>query len=867
MADLEYSASLNDDEVIRALRNIDRNIDKMANDGQQAFENVAKSSSSSGAKIGVMAGVVSSLTTEFINLGKQAVQTLVSIGQQSIDTAVEFDTLKSRLFGIFDGSQAEADEAFNFIQDRSRKLGIDLGELAGAFLPKTESLDQFERVAKVATALARSDPEQGAIGARIALIEALSGTFTSLQRRFEIPKSDIDRIKAAFDEKGIEGFLSTLEDVLAKSGKGFDDLSDTAQASFDRIEVKAKQGLGEIGATALPEIQRQLDNLGSILDERGDDFQLIANAVGDVIANIVEFVGTIGSDFLANLDEEQVIAIVNDFNALVDSAQDFVEIISGAELPQALLDQTQQLVSDLRTAFDTINSLTAQARAENARNEAERKVILEAAQQDIKGAGFSEDSTAFKALSKLSEEALGIPGFTELEQKLAGIVGNEEAGSAAVRAKAEGEKAYQAELNRTNQILENTRKEQEERRKEQQQRAADQKKPGATGAADPLLAARQEEAAQEARIAEAEAAAEKIAEIEGELQEEISKILIDSSRDRLKIIRDDSFKRVDLERKNKEKIEDILRDFNRDAGKQDRARAKKLADIDLELADKRIDAEKDFQDEIDSIRNRFAIDQEEAARKRDAIGFLRLQRQQQEAVQEAEKGRRDDVEKAVSDAKRKREELKTQQQFENEEARIGLEEKLEDQRIAFQRELDEQEIAKNRKLTVQNLEEQQRLQDARDANAKKLEEFKASLDAEVAALLEAEKTKTAILEEETEKRKEILRGGTVDPRRQQSSRARNRQLAATGPQASFQSGGFAGAGQAVTVHPPETFIPSRSGTIVPMARNFVPQQAVASVDNSRNLNQQLGILDPSSITPTMIAIARQVVLQVQSEIE
>jgi len=109
MATIQHQVTLDDKQYLAALQRIDKNIDKIASDGAKAFDSVQKSANLSGVQIGAIAGIVSSLTTAFIQMGQQAVDALIDIGEKSIETALEIDTLKARLRGIFDGSQEAAE--------------------------------------------------------------------------------------------------------------------------------------------------------------------------------------------------------------------------------------------------------------------------------------------------------------------------------------------------------------------------------------------------------------------------------------------------------------------------------------------------------------------------------------------------------------------------------------------------------------------------------------------------------------------------------------------------------------------------------------------------------------------------------------
>lgn len=857
MAKIIDQAILDDREYLRSLKNIDANIQKMSTSASKGFGGIDNTAKTSGAQIGAVAGVVASLTTEFINLGKAALSNLVNISKQATATALEFDTVRTRLLGIFDGSEEAADTAFNFIRDRSKALGIDLGQLAGAFLPKTESLQQFERVAKIATALAASDPEQGAIGARIALIEALSGTFTSLQRRFEIPKEDIDRLKEAFDTEGMEGFLTELEKVLKESGKDFDTLANTAQSSINRVGQSIQEKLGQSGAPIVEALQRQFDDLGAVLEDRDADFTEIANRIGEVAANVVDFIGTNLVDFLANLDKEQVLEIVDGFQSMADSAFDLVEILGTLEWPDTFLSGLETTVKKLDEALTTATKLSGLAKAEIARQKAEQAEV-----DKLAATGFIGKATEATLASTPLGIATAIPGGKELlegafdfgQRQGIKLFGDEEIQAQIATA---GEKAYQDALLETVAILEETDKAESERATAREERA----KRAATSnedLANALLQQRQDAAAAAQALDEYETALEKVNEqqikLETELEQEASDLLLSAERKRLDALQDFANKRVDQARKSRQQLENIELDLDRDLEDIDRAQARKEIDIDKEQADKRLEIELDYQRELADIRNRFAFDLEEAAQRRDAVTFLRLQRQQQEEIQQAQTGRDRDIDDARTEGERKREELRIQQGYEEEDARLSYERKLEDRRIADERERNEITIAEQRKNEEINTWQQRQLDDLNTSYQRKQEALAASLAAELEIIRAYEQQKTAIVLEEAERRAEIARQANETRRSQdRDQQARTDELINQGRTviAGRASGGPVSAGNPYLVgeRGPELFVPTTSGSIVPstmMMPTLPSRSVIQNIDNSRSASLG-GLVDPGGL--------------------
>lgn len=210
--DYQLSSNLDDSQVLEAIKRIDRNIDQMANRGDKAFRSIGDGAEQSGFKIGAVSGITQEITRRLIEMGRAGVEAFKELVQEAVQTAQANETIRASLVGIFDGSTEQAEAAFGKIRELSRKLGVDLTEIAPAFLPKVEDFAQFEEVAKLVAGLSNLDPTAGASGARRALQEALSGNLVSIQGIFEL---DTKPIKRAQEELGnLEGLIVGLGEVL-----------------------------------------------------------------------------------------------------------------------------------------------------------------------------------------------------------------------------------------------------------------------------------------------------------------------------------------------------------------------------------------------------------------------------------------------------------------------------------------------------------------------------------------------------------------------------------------------------------------------------------------------------------------------------
>lgn len=894
MADLEYKATLDVNQIIANLRQIDNaaertrkemeeDFSKAGKAGVDAFNKVEKAAQSTtektssgfdknATKIGVVSGVTNALTNEFIKLGHEAVRVLEGIVSRSVETAIQIDTLKARLGGIFDGSKEAADEAFTFIQDKSKELGIDLSELAGAFLPKTESLAQFERVAKIATALARSDPEQGAIGARIALIEALSGTFTSLQRRFEIPKEDIDRIKEAFDKEGIEGFLTTLETVLKESGKSFEDLANTAQTSFDKLSIAGQQLGGRLGVPIVDALEEASNKILSFLNENENDLIVFTDTIGRAIADVVSFISSID---LGQFDTRQLIEfgdyifrVVNAVELAIQQFQLLYNSISPLTNVFGSLGFTGVTLTDVFTNIDDALVTASQILALATASFEALKAALDAVI-----APFESLITAIDALNRgdVSTAAAALTqAYDELQVALYDTSIVQNAFNKSIQ-------ESQASFNAYDEAVSNNKTKQDELRDSLQQQSD-----AGTDAADAILAKAQadRQAAEDAeKLKEAQDKVNKaMADAQKDFNRKLEDIDKNFERKRLDIAIEFAQKREDAAEKNLEKLEDIRRKYSQDVqdaetdlNREEEDIARKFGqerlDLEKETRQKRLDIEKDYRRSLQDIQSQFLLDADEAEKNRDAIAFLRAVKERDTKVQEAQTNRQREIEDARTTQEQKREELRIQQERELEEARLANERKLEDLRLSLSRQIEEQNIAYARELEdlqeqeTRKLEETQRarerdIEDAKLAYARKLEDLQESLAEELTTLKEG----NALLEEEAKRHNEAMQ-------QEESSTSDSTQSSIPATGAPFRdSGGPVSKGLPYRIGKgsyQELFVPDQSGTVLPhnalvMATQNTPSGASYSSSRKQEINIPMATAE-QLLDPIFVAQLRNII--------
>jgi hypothetical protein len=706
-SDFEFRGTLEVKDIRKGLREIQSDLNTLEKEGEKTFTNMGKKGRQEirqlgfamqrfgiqgvaawgeifaalgpvGIAIGALIVSVLTLTKVVKTLSTITINTLKKVTQAGVEVAKELDVASAQFRAVFQGNEKAAEATLNRILKLSREVGQNLVGVSRAFLPEVENLDQLEEILRIATALAQFQPEQGILGARIALQEFLSGETRSLRRRFEIPQADIDRIKEAFDTRGIGGAIDELNAFLDRTGRSLEDLSDTANVSFNRMREGFRQLSGDFGEPILEAAKEQVDSLNSTFDDLRPTLEAIAGAFGEVGGRLVEIVGSEVQAFIENID----FGNITDFSiALFNATESFglmVEQLGAGEVAGAgfsgFIEGLTLLLFDVEAQFLKAAKAISESREELSAF-ADIAAKATGAGEDVAdllgdALGFVGASPLIRGMTKALEEALGV------SNKIAESV------STTGKDIRDFEDALADSAQRRLEFVEAIR----ERLKEQDDTSGE-------GQADAILSEAQayerlkeilgEISDVEAEIAEdreafQEKATERAIAIETRYQRKLLDIRIKNARRYLEIEEKTLQKFEDLRIEYLGRFEKLELDQQRDLEDIARRRARKELDLEKDLNQDKIDAEKDYLRRLEEIRRRFDFDAQEAIRANDAIAFLRIQRRLAFELNEAKIQRDEDIEDAKESAERRRNELKDTYEQEIEDANIANSRKLED---------------------------------------------------------------------------------------------------------------------------------------------------------------------------------------------
>ena len=665
------------------------------------------------AVVGVIASV-GKLINMFQQLASVAVDTFKKIISSSVEAAKEIEVARSQFTAFFDQDTQAAGAALERLQRLSVELGENVVGIGRAFLPEVESLDQLEEVVKIATALARFQPEQGILGARIALQEALAGEYRSLQRRFEISPVAIDKIRSAMEAGGVTAGLEEIQAELERTGRSVEDLADTFSVSMGRVTERIRQVSQELGDPIIGEVADQFDAIDEQLERLEPDLDVIASAFGEVFARLVEIIGVEIESFLESFDPAPVLEAIEALNGVIEAVALVSDVLSGGSTAAYGFGRVMDNVSAILLATEGI--------------------IL----------GFGKTLSAVRNdLEKflfVAEVALTLGQFIPLNigtagPKLYGQVALNEV-QALRESMSEGGDIEPFDWDAALTDL-------EERKAEFTREISDM-----VDASGDLDTAGEKMANRFLKIGQAFEELDSIQKRYAETQETVNeaikefnidaalrfeKLLTDARRKRIDFEIESAQKSIDMERKNKQKIADIRTKFDLDIldAAQDlvdreadimRKHGYDVLDLEDDRNKKRLEAEEKYLDALEKLRDKFNFQAFEAMLANDAKELRQIRRRQafeESQLKKDEDRDLSDIDQDINDRKAKLDEALRR---EIESARIvnarklrdlqvSLDEQLAKQLEGYKREIAEQGIAEKRKRDELNDELNQQLED------------------------------------------------------------------------------------------------------------------------------------------------------------
>lgn len=271
-------------------------------------------------------------------------------GAISLNASFESSTA---VIQAYTGSQEETERIMSMLQERAANSVFSFDEMAQAvqgLIPASRmAFVPVDELMTVAEQLGASNMAEGIDGAAFALREAVSGDFTSVIERFNLPRSAINALK----EQGVPA-LDIIRSVMSDLGISMDLVS--AQANtFNGRSDRLIENLQLMAADAAKPIFDLLsESLEDVIELMGEpEFQEFADTIKEIVANTVLFI--VGVRDLAAMiasSGDPLATFLDNIDLLIPSIDQFVG--KGREISAMLRPITTFIMNNLLPILGTL---------------------------------------------------------------------------------------------------------------------------------------------------------------------------------------------------------------------------------------------------------------------------------------------------------------------------------------------------------------------------------------------------------------------------------------------------------------------------------------------------------------------------------
>lgn len=237
-------------------------------------------------KADMITAAVNALATA-MDLAAQAAVALTAATADFIKQGVQYNASiesSTAIINAFTGSQEATAEIMDMLQRRAATSVFtfqQMSQAAQGLIPAaTMSGASLETLMETAEALGASNPAEGIEGAAFALREAVSGDFTSVIERFNLPRQRLNQLK----EQGVPA-LEAVQTAMSELGIDMDLVTAQSQTMNGRMDRAAEifdTLAGIISKPIFNKISEGLEDLLAWYDENPELFDNIKTGVSDI---------------------------------------------------------------------------------------------------------------------------------------------------------------------------------------------------------------------------------------------------------------------------------------------------------------------------------------------------------------------------------------------------------------------------------------------------------------------------------------------------------------------------------------------------------------------------------------------------------
>lgn len=271
-------------------------------------------------------------------------------GAISLNASFESSTA---VIQAYTGSQEETERIMSMLQERAANSVFSFDEMAQAvqgLIPASRmAFVPVDELMTVAEQLGASNMAEGIDGAAFALREAVSGDFTSVIERFNLPRSAINALK----EQGVPA-LDIIRTVMGDLGIGMDLVSaqaNTFNGRSDRLIENLQLMAADAAKPVFDLLSESLEDVIELMAE--PEFQEFADTIKEIVANTVQFI--VGVRDLAAMiasSGDPLATFLDNIDLLIPSIDQFVG--KGREISAMLRPITTFIMNNLLPILGTL---------------------------------------------------------------------------------------------------------------------------------------------------------------------------------------------------------------------------------------------------------------------------------------------------------------------------------------------------------------------------------------------------------------------------------------------------------------------------------------------------------------------------------
>lgn len=265
---------------------------------------------------------------------------IYGVGRAGLEMNNSMEQASARINAFTKDSEKTA-EILEMVRERAAQTPFAFNEMAGAaaaLLPSAKQAQTgIEDLIAQAEILAASNPAEGLEGAAFALKEAVSGDFTSIIERFNLPRSMINQLK----EEGLPN-LEIVSRAMQELGLDVDlvsALANTASGRWSTFLDTLQNFAAQITQPVFDAFSSGMGRLNQLLEENEPTLSAVSNAISGVFSAAIGAAIPIMSSLIDRMQDwvtRVTPGVIQWLNNLQDRFAVWASYVTGTIIPVVL---------------------------------------------------------------------------------------------------------------------------------------------------------------------------------------------------------------------------------------------------------------------------------------------------------------------------------------------------------------------------------------------------------------------------------------------------------------------------------------------------------------------------------------------------